>query len=205
MVTDNYQLKTEDNKLIFRTSSFRAEKTSVLHSGVYTKEFSSMLFASAISILVYMISSVINSRSLIMRLIIVALIFVAAFIGAHKFIFKDSFLEAEFNRTDNSVNIVRSGLIARKVEKIPFAAIKSIELGSRKFIPENMDGIDFVQKISAQHGSAIPGLSKTEEFVTLSLKLTDASERIIFAARHDDKTYGDTKALLNEIHNFTEI
>ena len=35
----SYSIKTEGMTLIFRTSSFKAEKSSALHSGIYSKEF----------------------------------------------------------------------------------------------------------------------------------------------------------------------
>ncbi len=203
MLTKNYQLEIEGNKLFFKTSSFKAEKTSVLHPGVYTREFSSMLFASAACIASYMMTDIISGRSPVVRYAMLIIIFVASFVGADKFIFKERYLEVVFDKTDKTVYMTRSGLPAKKSEKIPFANIKSVELGSRKFVPENVDGINFVQKISAQHGSAIPGLSETEEFITLSLKLKDGSERMLYAARiNGGKIDGEPEMPVREIRNF---
>jgi hypothetical protein len=70
---------------------------------------------------------------------------------------------------------------------IPLDHISSIEMGSIKFVPENIDGINFVQKISLQHGSALPGLGNEEEYIILLLKLTDGSERIIYADRSEEE------------------
>lgn len=205
MLTKNYQLAIESNKLIFKTSSFKAEKASVLHPGVYTKEFSSMLLASAACIASYMMTDIISSRSPVVRYAILIIIFAASFVGANKFIFKERYLEVVFDKTDKTAFMTRSGLLAKKNEKIPFANIKSVELGSRQFIPENLDGINFVQKISAQHGSAIPGLSETEEFITLSLQLTDGSERMLYAARiNGGKIDGEPQVPVMEIRNFLE-
>ena len=201
MVTENYQLKTENNKLIFRTSSFKAEKTSVLHSGVYTREFSSTLFASAVCVLAYMSTGLPGIKPAIVRYIILIFIFVVAFLAAIKCIFKERYLEVDFDRSDKSVNIVHPGIIRKKIEKIHFDDIKSLGFGTRKFVPENIDGIKFVQKISAQHGSAMPGLSDTEEFITLSLNLKDGSERIIYAEKIDE----EPEIPVNEIRNFLNI
>lgn len=203
MLTKNYQLEIENNKLIFKSSSFKAEKTSVLHPGVYTREFSSMLFASAACIASYMMTDIISSRSPFVRYAVLIIIFIASFIGANKYIFKERYLQAVFDRTDKTAYITRSGLLAKKSEKIPFADLNSVELGSRTFVPENVDGINFVQKISAQHGSAAPGLSETEEFITLSLKLKDGSERMLYAARIDGgKIDGEPVVPVMEIRNF---
>lgn len=201
MIEKDYQLKTENNKLVFRTSSFRAEKTSVLHPGVYTREFTSILFASAVCILAYMFTGLPGSKSAIVRYIILIFIFVAAFIIAIKYIFKERYLEVDFDRSDKSVNIVRPGIIRKKIEKISFEEIKSVDLGNKKFVPENIDGIRFVQKISAQHGTAMPGLSEIEEFITLSLNLKDGSERIIYAGKVDE----EPEIPVNEIRSFLNI
>ncbi len=203
MVTSNYQLKIEGSTLVFKTSSFKAEKRSVLHAGVYTKEFSSMLFASAAALAAYMLT---GGRPPVLRYSILILIFAASFIGANKYIFKERELQVVFDRKDKTVHMIQSGLFTKKSEKIPFANVKSVELGSRQFIPENIDGIHFVQKISAQHGSAVPGLGEAEEFITLSLLLTDGTERMIYAARlNGGKIDGEPDVPVAEIRNFLNM
>ncbi|GBD95861.1 MAG TPA: hypothetical protein ENG83_00640 [Nitrospirae bacterium] len=201
MTAKDYQLKTENNRLIFRTSSFKAEKSSVLHPGVYTREFSSTLFASAVCILAYMSTGLPGIKPAIVRYIILIFIFVIALLAAIKYIFKERYLEVDFDRSDKSVNIVRPGIIGKKIEKIHFDDIKSVDLGNKKFVPENIDGIKFVQKISAQHGSAMPGLGDTEEFITLSLKLKDGSEKIIYAGKVDE----EPEIPVNEIRSFLNV
>ena len=173
--------------MIFRTSAFRAEKTSVLHSGVYTREFTSMLAASALGVPAYMLVRYAGAESMPVRYIFVVTIFVAAFYFFRKYIFRETYLEVTFDQSDKSVHMVRHGITSGRVENIPFSDIRSVELGNKKFIPENIDGITFVQKISAQHGSAVPELSKVEEFITLSLVLTDGSERTMYAVKVDEE------------------
>lgn len=200
---NNYLLKTEGDSLIFTTSSFRAEKTSVLHSGVYTREFSSMLLASAFCIAAYMLIIYISIYSLILRYLILIFIFVITFLLSRKTIFKEKYIEVVFNKPEQTTIISRPGIIKMKTEIIPFLDIKSVELGSRKFIPENIDGINFVQKISLQHGNAVPGLGDIEEFITLSLKLNDGSERIIYAGKiNGGKIDGEPSIPVNEIRSF---
>lgn len=203
MVTKKYELKTEKDKMIFKTSSFKAEKTSVLHAGVYTKEFASILLASALCIFAYMLSDFAGLQSKVARYIMVMFILITTFLGSRKFIFKEKYLEINFDKSARWVTIIRHGIISRKTERIPFANIKSVDLGSKKFVPENIDGIDFVQKISAQHGSAVPGLSEVEEFVTLALNLKDGSDRIIFAVKIDGgKIDGEPYIPVKEIRSF---
>ena len=201
MVARNYEVRTESDKLVFRTSSFKAEKSSVLPAGVYTREFSSMLFASAVATLAYMFGNIMNTKIAVIRYLIILFIFIVAFLGSHKYIFKESYLEAEFDRAAETLNIVRTGIIMKKSEKIPFADIRSIDTEGKRFVPENVDGIKFVRKISLQHGSDIPGLGEVEEFFTLSLKLNDGAERVIFAGK--DKK--ETETALKEIRGFLNI
>ena len=49
----------------------------------------------------------------------------------------------------------------------------------------------------------MPGLSETEEFITLSLRLTDGTERMIFAAKIESgKVDGEPEIPLREIKEF---
>jgi len=208
MTTDKaktYELYSEKERLIFRTSSFRAEKTSVLHAGVYTKEFSSMLAASAASVLAYILMNNIMKEAKSSAYVTGIASFVAVFLVSRKFIFRDACLEADFNSARQTVSIRRPGFLYSKSEEIPFHSIRSVEIGSRRFTPENMDGIQFVQKISAQHGSVVPGLDETEEFIMMKLMLTDGTERILYAAKlNGGKVHGEPEIPLNEIRRFLE-
>jgi hypothetical protein len=203
MHNGQYEIRLENDMLIFKTSSFRAEKTSVLHSGVYTKEFTSMLSASAAVIFLYVTAQSIIAELRFIHHLLMVIAFAAVFLVSRKFIFRDKYLEVDFDRKNRIIHIIQCGVLGSRTEKIPFEKIRSVEIGNRKFIPENIDGIDFVQKISAQHGSAVPGLSETEEFITLSLLLTDGSERIIYAAKiNGNKVNGEPEVPLNTIKNF---
>jgi len=199
---DKYELYTDNGHLIFRTQSFRAERTSVLHKGVYTKEFSSMLAASAFSVVVYMfVNSVSASRNLTYVVTIAS--FAAAFLGSRTFVFRDIFLEADFNGMKKTVSIRRRGILHTDTEELPFHAIESVEIDSATFQPENIDGIDFVQKIAAQHGSAVPGLREPDEFITMKLRLTDGTDRTIYAAKVKSGVVdGEPEIPVNEIRNF---
>ncbi|NOZ69058.1 MAG: hypothetical protein GXP46_07400 [Deferribacteres bacterium] len=184
---DNYQLRTDGNRLVFTTPSFRAEKSSVLPSGVYSKEFASMLLASAVCIPAYMATGFIGADLVILRYVFVVLLFVVIFLGARRFIFRERYLKLVLDRNEKQAIITFPGFFRGKTEKIPLSRIKSVEMGLRRFVPENIDGIKFVQRISSQHGSALPGLDDVEEFITLSLKLTDGTERIIYAGKTEEE------------------
>ncbi len=181
----SYELNTMDSILTFTTASFKAEKSSVLPSGVYSKEFSSMLLASALCVFVYMFTDVINST--VVQSAIFLIFFIIFFYGSRKYIFYDKKLKVEFNNNSKSALITRPGIILNKTEELPFSSIRSVEMGNRKFTPDNPDGVAFVEKISAQHGSYVPGLGDEEEFLTLLLILTDGTERVFFAGHVEDE------------------
>ncbi len=200
----SYSLKTEGETLTFRTTSFNAEKSSVLHSGVYSRESTSILFASGISTFAYvLLSPSIGGPALYAAL---AFVLASSFMLSRKYIFREKILEVSFNKQSGIAKIVLSGAFKRKAEEIALDDITSVETGSKKFEPVNKDGADFVQKISVQHGSAVPGLGEAEEFVTLSLKLKDDSERIIYAAKlNGGKIDGEPELPVLEIRKFLNI
>jgi hypothetical protein len=201
MVGKTYQIKINQNALTFITTSFKPEKESVLHKGVYTKEFSAILFASAAGIFTYFVIRLVWEEVFFIHSLIIALVLVLAFLGAAKFIFKEQYLEVIFDKTKNTVLISRSGLFKKKAENIPLDSVQSLTVGSKKFTPENIDGIRFVERISLQHGSAMPGFGEEEEFITLSLSLSDGSERTIYAGKVKD----EPEIPLREIKKFLRL
>lgn len=197
MSKTDYDLRTENNRLIFSTRSFRAEKSSVLHSGVYTNEFASMLAASAMAVVAYVAADSAEGVKHV-RYLWTMITFIVSFVVSRIFIFRDRNLKVEFNRDSKTVEIIRPSLFFKKTETIPFSDIKAVAVGNRKFTPVNVDGIRFVQKISLQHGSAMPELSQEEEYITIALKLMNGSERIIYAGRIEH----EPELPVNEIKRF---
>jgi len=197
----NYSIKHEENRLIFETSSFRADRNSVLHKGIYNYELSSLLSASAVSGILYTLLAF-NYRMIFIHYLCIAGIYIIAFILFRNFIFRGRVLTAVFDGSKRHATIKYPGIIGMKTEEIPFSKIESVEIGSRNIIPENPDGIEFVQKISLQHGSAVPGLEDEQEFVTLLLKLDDGTERVIYAAEIYARIDGEPETPLQEIKDF---
>ncbi len=196
-----YTLQKKTDSLIFRTSSFRAEKKSVLHSGIYNKEFSSALSATALSGIVYLFLFL-SIRMTALYYLILILIFVAGFFWFRAFVFKERYLEVVFNKSNKTVKITRHDLIRRKIETFSLDNLSSIDVESKKFVPENPDGIKFVEKISIQHGSFIPGLGDEQEFVSLVLKFNDGTERNIYTDKIEGKIGGEPELPLRDIRDF---
>lgn len=178
----------------------------MLHSGVYSREFTSMLLASALSIAAYMIMHAVGLTPPVLRYVLLVALFAAVFVGANSFVFRDRVLEVLFDRRSRTIRITCPGIIKGRSETIPFDRVRSVDAGSREFEPANIDGIDFVQKISAQHGSAVPGLGEAEEFVTLSLRLTDGSERLLYAKKiNGARIRGEPPLPLQEIRTILNL
>lgn len=169
------------------TSRYKAEKSSVLHAGVYTNEFASMMLASASAVLAYLLTNDLRSEVRFVRHLLIVVLFIAVFLGSRKSVFREKYLRVIFHHRDKIVEIRRPRIIFSSAEKLPFSEIVSVDIGSRKFVPENMDAVKFVEKISLQHGSAMPGLGQVEEYVTLSLRLRDDSVRTIYAGKIDEE------------------
>ena len=157
----------------------------MLHSGVYSREFNSILFASGTCMLAYILLSPSMGGLALYAALTIAL--AASFMLSRKFVFREKYLEVILDKQSGTARLVISGAFSKKMEEIALSNIVSIETGSKKFEPENKDGADFVQKISVQHGSAVPGLGETEEFVTVYLKLKDDSEKIIYAGNVNEE------------------
>jgi hypothetical protein len=196
-----YNINIVNNTLTFTTGFFRAEKSSVLPKGVYSREFSSMLSAAAICVIVYMLLTLFGDMSYAFRIAFLMAVYIIFFLGARKFIFNENELKAVFDKKSGMLEVITSRPLIKKRRTHSLNNIQSVEVGSKQFIPENIDGIRFVEKISAQHGSYVPGLDKTEEFVTLSVKFKDGGEQIIFAGKIED----EPEIPLREINNFLGI
>lgn len=201
LAVKKYNINIVNDTLTFTTGSFRAEKSSVLPRGVYSPEFSSMLSAAAICVMVYILVPQIRDISSAFLIIILTVVYVICFLGARKFLFHDRNLKAVFDKKSRLLEVETTRVLIKKRRKYPLDNIRSVEVGSKRFIPENIDGIKFVEKISAQHGSYVPGLDETEEFVTLSVKFKDGNEQTIFAGKIDD----EPEIPLREINNFLGI
>lgn len=66
---------------------------------------------------------------------------------------------------------------------------------------ENPDAVDFVQRISAMHGTAIPGFGEEKVSFLLKLILDDSTERVIY----DDSNMEDVLSAYDEIREYLKI
>jgi hypothetical protein len=193
----NYTVIIEEDKLIFATPTFRADPDSVLHSGIYNREFSSALSSAAVAGIVYMLVAF-NTGNTIVRSLVFLLTFTVGFPFFRKFVFKEGLLEMVFNSAAGEAKIYTSWITKRLKETISIKNIKGISIESRKHEVENPDAVRFVKQISLQHGSVIPGFGEEKVLFLLKLQLSDGSERTIYS----DSNMQDVITAYDEIKGF---
>ncbi|MGD0283694.1 MAG: hypothetical protein ABSB95_15190 [Dissulfurispiraceae bacterium] len=158
-----------DTVLAFQTSSFSAEKGSVLHTGIYNRETAAILAAGACIILLGFFFA---SRLVFSAILLVAalLLFVPLFLFFRTFIFIETILRVVIDRKNNAVAIMRKGFSKAERQLYPLAELENVREDYREVAAENPDGVRIVKKISLQHGTVIPGFGETAKFYTVSLE-----------------------------------
>jgi len=193
----NYTVRKEEDKLIFATPAYKVGPDSVLHSGIYNREFSSVLASAAVAGIVYIIVAI-NTGNTIVRSMVFLLTFAGGFPFFRKFVFKEGLMEVVFNTTGGEARIYTSWITKRLKETISIKNIKDISIESRKHEAENPDAVRFVKQISLQHGTIIPGFGEEKILFLLKLHLADGSERTIYS----DSNMQDVITAHDEIKGF---
>ncbi len=175
-----YALSRTGQVLVFSTSLFSAERESVLHKGIYSKDFASALTSLSVAGLVYAMLAL-NFRRTIFFHVVFAIIFIGGYPIFRTLVFRDRLLEALFDRARGLAEISVTGLLRRQSESLPLSAVKNVLIETKKIGIENPDAVEFVEKISAQHGTVIPGFGEERTFFMLKLKLADGTDRMIYA------------------------
>jgi hypothetical protein len=84
---------------------------------------------------------------------------------------------------------------------MPLGRIAGIRIETTKSEVLNRDGAEFVERISAQHGTVIPGFGEEKTFYSLILKYAGEGERTLFA----DRSMQDVIFVYDEIKGFLKI
>jgi hypothetical protein len=134
-----------------------------------------------------------------------AMVFLLVFAGGapffRTFVFKESLMEVVFNTAHGEVSISTTWITKRLKETIAISNIKEISIETRKQAIENPDAVEFVEKISLQHGTVIPGFGEEKVLFLLKLHLADGTERTIYS----DKAMQDVISAHDEIKEFLKI
>ncbi len=194
-----YSIQKTGAVLVFRTTSFSEDTASVLHSGIYNREFSSVLASMAVAGLVYTLLVKNYGRSFISYGAFI-LLFVGGFSFFRKFVFRGRYLEAIFDKEKEAVTISAGGLLKKSKDRISLNSVSAVMIETKKTEIENPDGVAFVEKISLQHGMSIPGFGEEQVSYLLKLKLTDGSDRLIYTS----EKMQDALSAHEEIKEFLE-
>lgn len=193
---NNFTLEIKNNLLIFRTTSFKAEKGSILHSGIYNRELASSL-ASGLFIMILGFFFALRFNISTIHLLLGLVLFALSFIFFRTFIFKEPKLTLVIDKEKRNLNLSLQGLINKKID-IPFSGLVSIKQGYFKIAPENIDGIRLVEKVALQHGTAIPGFGKTVELFTVEMELVRGEKITLFSSEN----LSDVHEIITKILNF---
>jgi hypothetical protein len=195
-----YTICKEEDRLIFATPAYKVGPESVLHSGIYNREFSSTLSAAAVAGIIYVIAAM-NSHNTLISSALFLLFFAAGALFFRKFIFRESLMKAVFDRPSGEAKIYTKWITERLRETIVMGSIKEVRIDRKKQEVENPDAVQFVEKISAQHGTVIPGFGREKVFFLLKLILADGTERTIYS----DASMEDVISAHDAIKEFLNI
>jgi len=197
---NKYIICKEEDRLIFTTPAYKVGPDSVLHSGIYNREFSSMLASAAVAGIIYVIAAM-NSRNTLINSMVFVLFFAAGILFFRKFIFRESLMKVVFDAGSGEAKVYTTWITERLRETIAIDRIREIRIERIRHEVENPDAVQFIEKISAQHGTVIPGFGREKVLFLLKLFLDDGSERTIYS----DDSMEDVISAHDTIKKFLEI
>jgi len=181
----SYQIEMSGQTLVFRTTSVKAEKGSVLHSGIFNRELASFLAAGSILTLLSFFFAR-YGRIQILHVITGIVLFAMISLLLRKYLFHEPMLKAVFDGEKGIVSIANRGVLFQKREGFPLTGVSGITLNRVVLRPENPDGIEIVEKIALHHFIVIPGFGETEEFFTVQLDFAIKSV-MLFSTRKKEE------------------
>jgi len=171
MSKSEYFLKKESDKIVLKTTSFKAEKGSILHTDVFNQELAASFLAVACALAI--IFFVAHTEWKIIHYIIALLIFIILFPIFRLYLFRDSYIVTTIDKKNGLVTINLNRPILSKTITKPLKSLKDIKITLKKLKVENIDGIAIVEKIALQHGTVGTDFGKEEEFYNLVLEFED--------------------------------
>ncbi len=194
-----YRVEIEGSRVTLRTTSFKAERGSVLHSGIYNREFSSSLVAVTVSAAVLVFFALRHELQILHYVMAVA-VFIVVFPLARFYLFKEPCLETVFDLDAESVSITLRKPFGSSSIKKPLDSLDDIRISHLRMEPENPDGVAFVKKIALQHGTVIPGFGQVEDFYNVELRF-DGEGFIILTT----KTESEARAVVDKLRKYVRF
>jgi len=179
---DTYNFDIKDNTLMLRTISFRTDKGSVLHSGIYNREMASTLAAGACITLAGFFFAT-RGRITALHFVSAIVIFTVLFLLFRTYVFREPVLYTAIDKTNGIIELSSENIFGRKKVSFPLSELESVRQDYVSSAPVNPDGIEIVQKIALQHGTVIPGFGETAEFYTVELEFKNGRRELIFSSK----------------------
>jgi Ca2+/Na+ antiporter len=191
-----YHIEKRGDTVVLSTTSFRTERRSVLHSGVFNRELAASLAAGGV-IIVVSFFFVIYSKVTAVHFAAAAFLFAVLFILFRIYVFREPVLETSFDRERKTITVRLKRAVGSKVEAHPLDGLSGIRIDHISMEPENIDAVRLVERVAVQHGTVIPGFGKTEDFYTVELDLRNKAV-VIFSSREKRMA----ESVLNELKDF---
>jgi len=166
--------------VVVRTTSFRTERRSVLHSGIFNRELTSSLAAGAVVIMVGFFFAL-YVRITVVHFVAAAFVYAALFILFRLYAFREQVLETVFDLKRKTITVSVKRSVGSGRRSYPTDALTGIRIHHLSMEPENLDAVRLVEKVAVQHGTVIPGFGKVEDIYSVEL---DFRERkiVMFSA-----------------------
>ncbi|MFO0753397.1 MAG: hypothetical protein U0411_08745 [Thermodesulfovibrionales bacterium] len=193
------RIEESEDMLALWTTSFRADKGSVLHSGIYNREMASGLAAGACTLAAaFFFAALFPAAPLLFSA--AAVFFVLLFLLFRKCIFREESLRAVFDRRKGTVSFSLSRPFGGREAWYPLSEIAAVRQERRTVLPENPDGVRVVEKIALQHGTVIPGFGETAEFHTVEVECRGGERIMVFSSQEPARA----AEIAQKITNFIE-
>lgn len=194
-----FRIEKKDDLLEIWSVSYKAEKGSVLHSGIYNPEMASSLAAGAcITVAGFFVAGRYHITALHYG---AALVFFALlFLAFRTFVFRETVLYACIDRVAGVVRFSLNGAWMSKGFTFSLDDLQKVRQDYVFMAPVNPDGIKLVRKIALQHGTVIPGFGEKAEFHTVTLEFRGGQRVTILSSSDPLKA----EHMAKEIQNFIE-
>ncbi|MCX7793885.1 MAG: hypothetical protein N2257_05720 [Thermodesulfovibrionales bacterium] len=196
-INGTYKLSITHDNVTFYTFFYKAEKGSILHSALMSRETTSLIVASFVDGALFSIYAMYFPVR-IFEIIAFILLFGLLFIFFRLSIFRERPLEVSFFR--NMIKIKYPAFIIKKVENFSLNQVKYFAVNKKILSVDNPEGAEIVKKIALQHGTIIPDFAESIEVYYLELGFHDGNKKIIYVdrdGRRINNLYGELKRWLS--------
>ncbi|MBF0556201.1 MAG: hypothetical protein HQK96_16905 [Nitrospirae bacterium] len=182
--SQDYSFELISGSLIFQTESFKSEKRSVLHSGVYNREMASA-FVAVGAAFSYFAAVALSGRLNYIHYAITAVLFIVLYPLSWLFIFRRAALAVFLNNEKGIAAIAMKGAFRKKRILKTLNQLKDVTITHVKIEMGNPDGVAFVEKIALQHGTVIPGLGAARHVYAVEFVFDDGPVAVYSSGDED--------------------